>query len=250
MKKSLPNCFVLALLPLATSAQVSQNLSLQPGPVITLQPGANLSALALADFNGDNRGDVAVCQRGLNSVAVYLQVNGAYPASPNGTYATGTSPTGLVAASLTNTASRPLRDLVAVSGPSYRWTLLQNTNNGQGTFTPLATTAVFGTSFISTSPSLQTAFLNADNYSDFAYTYDPPGQRGIFWIGHYGNGTFRSPDFLNIGYVPSSFALTDFDRDGYTDVVYTNTSGSEVRVVFAYPLNNAPSWALPAYRPF
>ena len=48
-------------------AQPVAPVNLQPGSIITLPAGAAPSALAIADYNQDNRADIAVCQRGLVS---------------------------------------------------------------------------------------------------------------------------------------------------------------------------------------
>ena len=99
---------------------------------------ATPSSIAFGDFNQDFRNDIAVCQRGLNSVGVYLQTsNSNFPNAAAGTYAAGIAPAGLVAVPLGRSSGRAAIDLVAASGPSAAYTLLTNNNDGSGTFTPV-----------------------------------------------------------------------------------------------------------------
>ena len=206
---------------------------MQMGATINQPVGSATCALALADFNADNRTDVAVCEQGLNQIGVFLQTAaGTFP-SQTGTYPAGTSPSGVVVARLTNQPGRPVADLVAVSSPSYKWTMLLNDGNGQGTFTELAGVRGFGTSQMSTNPQLVSAFINRDTYSDFAYTYPSPNQNRVKWDAYAGAGQFSSTSYYEPPFTPTSLALDDFDRDGFMDVAFTNTAGNEIWVVIA-----------------
>lgn len=91
-------CFLLASATLASAQVTAPAVNLQPGAVITLPTGAVPSATAVADYNQDNRPDIAVCQRGLGTVRVYVQsAAGNFPAGPVSTYSVEPGPTGLVA---------------------------------------------------------------------------------------------------------------------------------------------------------
>lgn len=256
MKKLLP---LLALLAPATPAlaQPIVPVNLQAGAVITLPAGAAPSALAIADYSQDNRADIAVCQRGLNSVGVYLQAaGGSFPSSPAGTYATGLAPSGVVAVPLGQAPARPTIDLVAISGPSNSYTLLTNNNNGSGTFTPVVngpSSNYFGQANNLVSPQLLARDLDGNGWIDFAYTQDP-GASPTFLAGAYWQRltspttTANATNFNGFrpGYVPSSLALDDFNRDGQTDVVMTNPTGNEFTVVIATNTGSGgPSWTTP-----
>ncbi|HET9504895.1 MAG TPA: FG-GAP-like repeat-containing protein [Hymenobacter sp.] len=146
--------------------------------------------------------------------------------------------------SLSNLNSRPAYDLVAVSGPSSKWTLLQN--NGQGAFTPITAAKSFGTAAVSTNPQLAAAYLNRDNYIDFAYTYDGPQQYSISWQAYGGGGTFpnQGSTVATNSFVPPRFTLADFDRDGYLDVTFPNPATNQFQVVFASQSVGLTNWLL------
>jgi hypothetical protein len=242
------------------SAQPAPPISLQAGAVIALPAGAAPSALALEDFNQDFRCDIAVCQRGLGSVGVYLQTTDAnFPNPAAGTYAAGLRPSGLVAVSLGPTLTRPSFDLVAISGPSSAYTLLTNNNDRTGTFTPVVNTGrnnYFGFGNPSINPKLLARDLNNNGWVDFIYSYDAPSpitiQNGVYWqpLERSTATYYTHQQFFQTNYTPAGFALDDFDRDGGMDVVTTNPVGNEFTVVFSYsPGQSGPCWSCAWYKP-
>ena len=252
--KKLLLCSLLASTTLASAQVTAPPVNLQPGAVITLPAGAAPSALAVADYNQDNRADIAVCQRGLGTVGVYVQSTGGnFPAGPVSTYAVGPSPTGLVAVVLGNGNTRAASDLVAISPSGGYYTLLTNNGNGSGTFTPVVngSTNSFGTSVPATNPQLLATDLDGNGWVDFIYTYDvSTASKGIYRT-QLSTPTlidYRIQDYVNPGYSPSGLALGDFDRDGTTDVVTTNPAGNEFTVVFAHRLGTQPDWSSAPYK--
>ncbi|MBJ6107835.1 T9SS type A sorting domain-containing protein [Hymenobacter sp. BT523] len=225
---------------------------LQAGAVIPLPAGASPSALAVGQFNQDFRPDIAVCQRGLNSVGVYLQgAGGSFPSTPAGTYATGTAPSGLVAVPLGPMSSRLPIDLVAVSAPSNAYTLLTNNNDGTGTFTPVVNSNnanFFGPQQDLVTAQLLARDLDGDGYIDFAYTHDPQvfvvaaGPRWQRLVS--ATRVATTTNFHQTNYRPSSLALDDFNRDGLMDVVTTNPTGNEFTAVVAGSIGAGlgPDW--------
>ena len=102
-------------------AQTGPTVQLQADAVVTLPTGAGLAVIAAGDSNHDNRTDLAVCERTLGQVALYLRsAAGTYPAARH-TYAVGQSPSGLV--SFNRQPGIYHADLLALSGPSAQWTL-------------------------------------------------------------------------------------------------------------------------------
>ena len=246
MKKHLL-CLLLSPLSAALAQPVAP-VNIQSGAVITLPAGAAPSALAVADYNQDNRPDIAVCQRGLGTVGVYVQsAAGNFPAGPVSTYAVGPGPTGVVAVVLGNGNARAASDLVAISPGGGYYTLLTNNGNGSGTFTPVVNNNnnTFGTSVPATNPQLLATDLDGNGWVDFVYTYDVnTASRGLYRT-QLSTPTlidYRVQDYVTLPYVPSGLALDDFDRDGTTDVVTTNPAGNEFTVVFARRLGTQPDW--------
>lgn len=236
-------------------AQSVPSVSLQAGAVIALPAGAAPSALALADFNQDFRRDrdIAVCQRGLGSVAVYLQTSGGnFPNPAAGTYAAGLRPSGLVVVPLGRAPARPSIDLVAISGPSSSYTLLTNNNDGTGTFTPVAGPArntYFGFGNLSLNPQLLARDLDNNGLVDFVFTYDSQtftiASNGIYRQELLNSTTVDTPykEYFQTFYTPASLALDDFDRDGALDLVTTNANGHEFTVAFSdNPGQPGPCW--------
>ena len=241
--------FALSCISLSAAAQVMVPVNLQIGSIITLNSGAVPSAVAVADYNQDFRQDIAVCQRGLNSVSIYLQgAGGSFSASPVASYTTGTSPTGLVAIPLGRSPGRASTDLVAVSGPSSLYTLLTNNINGSGTFTPVVTSGnFFGASNTSVNPQLITRDLDGNGWADFIYSHDDPSvpvTSGVYWqrLSTSTNVATGFASYFRPGYRPSSFALDDFDRDGTQDLVITSLTSNEFTVVPATLIGGGPDW--------
>ncbi|WP_165768206.1 T9SS type A sorting domain-containing protein [Hymenobacter amundsenii] len=257
MPKLLPLIGLMATTATAF-AQPTPHVRLAASTVITLPAGAAPSALAIADYNQDRRPDVAVCQRGLNSIGVYLQgSNGTFPSQPAGTYDAGQAPSGLVAVPLGNASQRAYIDLVAISGPSNLYTLLTNKNDGSGQFTPIppgngpVDNNYFGQVEGLVNPQLQARDLNSDGWIDFIYSIDPTGytiNAGIYRQRllpeiriqpGYEFSRFRTP-----AYRPSNFALADFNRDGVEDLVVTNPDNNQFTVVIASSrADRYPEWA-------
>ena len=100
----------------SANAQPSSTVQLQASTIVALPAGAGITAVATGDFNHDNRRDLAVCERNLGQVALYLRsAAGTYPTARH-TYAVGQLPTGLV--SFNRQPGTYHADLMALSGPS------------------------------------------------------------------------------------------------------------------------------------
>jgi hypothetical protein len=112
-------------------------------------------SVAVGDFNGDGKPDLAVTNSGANGVNVFLNREGglsAVPAIP----ATGNSPTSIVAADVNGDGKLDLA--VANSGSNYVTILLRN---GDGTFTAAASPAAD-----TGSTSVASADFNGDGKED------------------------------------------------------------------------------------
>lgn len=250
MKTSLYTAALLLSNHWIIAQQHIPQVSIKPAAlIISLPSGAAPSALAIGDLNDDFRADVAVCEKGLGAIGVYLQTaSGSFPSAAS-TYPAGQSPTGLVAVRWGNNMNRAPADLVAVSGPDSKWTVLLNDGTKQGTFTPFQT-QYFGTNQRSTNPQLIAAHLNRDQYIDFAYTYDGPNDTKVKWELNESSSTFRTGSVFATKFAPSGLAIADIDRDGFQDMVTTDPAANEFWVVFGLPVNGYSDWGGPTANRF
>lgn len=248
MKKLLISLFVAWLgLRNVVWAQVA-TVRLELGPTVALPVGTLPSALAIADYNQDAKTDIAVCERGLGQVAVYLQTSTAtYPAVAV-TYPAGQVPSRLVTVNGQSGVGRYSADLIAISGPSSKWTVLNNKNDNTGTFTVAPPSVYgFGTGQPATNPQLLTADLDHDLYPDLAYTYDGRKDNFVQWDTYTGGPYIQdrgSPFRTSAATVLTNLAVDDFDRDGLTDVVVTDPAHNQFIVVFALSGGTLPRWGV------
>ena len=245
--KTLVSALICVLaLRTAHAQQASPPVTIQPGATVTLPAGTNPSAVAVADFDQDGRADIAVCEKGPGVAAIYLQTAGGTFPSVMATYSLGIAPTGLVAVRLDDASSRPAADLVGISGPSGRWTLLRNNLDGKATFTPASTQPYFGSSTPSANPQLVAAYIDGDRLVDFAYTYDGVGSFADYrveYTAYQGASSLPRRAGFMPRFAPSGIAIADFDRDGLLDVATTNPLTNTFWVVTATPLGPLqPNW--------
>ena len=179
--------------------------------------GANAQpyGLAVADFNGDGKLDVALANQGTNSVSVLLG-NGDGTFQNSYLYAAGLSPEAIAAGDLNGDGKI---DLATANSDSNDVSILLG--NGDGTF-------VGAREFQSPiSASLLTADLNHDGKLDAVLDY------GVM-LGN-GDGTFQSP----IPGVPGvGVAVADFNNDGNLDLA----GGTDISPDWAISLSQS-CWA-------
>lgn len=191
-------------------------------PAVNYPAGQSPNSIAVADFNGDGKLDLAVANQGIalaaidGSVSILLgKGDGTFQAAVD--YAAGKIPSSIAAGDF-NSDGKP--DLAVVNAPNYQTAPQINgnlsilLNVGDGTFQPAVD--------YQPCPSPDSVFvadLNHDGNLDvIAMTSSSIGPSGIL-LGN-GDGTFQSPLPFSAG---GQGVLGDFNRDGNLDLVlYAN----------------------------
>jgi hypothetical protein len=232
---------------IVTANQGDDSVSLLPGngdgTFGAAQKVASFSApavsVAVGDFNGDGKLDLAVATRGTDG---YFGWYGYYPGnSPavnvllgngNGTFTTGSfsglpspyfvppssyAPPAVAAADL-NGDGKP--DLLVTDAGDYAVDVLLN--NGNGTFTG-------PTSFSADGPDwVAVADINGDGKLDLVTANS---RDTVSVLPGNGKGAFGDPYYFTVGSSPASVAAGDFNGDGWNDLAVANSGDNNVSVL-------------------
>ena len=173
-------------------------------------------ALAVGDFNGDGKPDLAVANYAPGTISVLLG-NGNGTFQPHVDYATGRYPESVAVADFNRDGKLDLA--VANNGSNTVSILL---GNGDGTFQPQVEYAI-GNSQI----GVAVADFNRDGKLDLVVT----NHDNINVLLGNGDGTFQPAVNYAAGASPGSPAVGDFNRDGKLDLVVANNSNNSTNTV-------------------
>ncbi len=191
-----------------------------PAPGSPVRVGARPLALTVADFDGNDRSDLAVVNNMDGSVSLLLG-NGAggFTAAPGGPLPVGKTPF-FVAAGDLDGDNKP--DLVIANNGSNSVSVLLNT--GAGTF---GNAVEFATG---ANPRWVTiGDLTGDIKPDLAVA-NSAGNTVSILEGN-GKGGFGTKTDLNVGAGPRSVVAGDFNGDGTPDLAVTNGSDNSVTIL-------------------
>ena len=200
--------------------------------------GVSPSAIATAVFNAGGFTDLAVANKGSNTVSVLLGLGtGGTPLGTFGaqtTFATGKGPAGIVAADFNND-THP--DLAVTNQTDSTVSILLNSGNGGfQTQVPYTTgsgpVGIVGAAFAGTNIDLAVA--------------DESGNNVDVLIGN-GDGTFSIPIPLPTGNSPIALAAADVNGDGSIDLVSANNASNTVSVTLNTLQNSLSSSAQIGY---
>lgn len=167
--------------------------------------GEQLHSVALADFNGDTKLDVAVTSNLSGATSILLgNGNGTFQ-SPS-TFSTGQYPAGIIATDLNGDAKQDL--VIAVANSNAMFVLL---GNGNGTFQTAVTYSVeAGPQFFRLSD------LNGDGKVDTVVVNSNANTLSI--LRGNGNGTFQPAVTTPVRFGSVNPLTADFDSDGKPDL--------------------------------
>jgi len=175
--------------------------------------------IAVGDFNGDGKPDLAVPNYDLNTVSIFLG-NGDDTFTTAASPATGASP-GSIAVGDFNEDGK--QDLAVMNYDAMTLTILLG--NGDGTFTTVAASPATG----SRPYMVVVGDFNNDGRQDLAVT-NFGGDTLTILLGN-GDGTFTAAASPNAGNYPESIAVGDFNGDGKQDLVATNQQDNTVTIL-------------------
>src|SRR5205807_1525829 len=174
--------------------------------------GANPSSVAVGDFNGDGRPDLAVANYSSNTVSVLLgNSDGTF--QPALTFATAGFNPEYVAVGDVNRDGR--LDLAVAHSGSTLGTVAVLLGNGDGTFQ-----APRNFSTGQGSLSVAVGDVNGDGQPDVAVANFRSSTVSVL-LGN-GDGTFQTPRNFDAGTGPLSFAVGDVNGDGLQDLAVAN----------------------------
>ena len=182
--------------------------------------------IVAADFNNDDRLDIAVANKEADNVAIFL-------AQSNEDFASTTYPSttdfclNLVAVGDVNSDNRS--DVVTANYDTNTISVLLGDGNGN-----FANLSVMSTGDGSRPASLGLGDFNNDDWLDIVITSSGTNNIGIF-LG-YGNGEFQPQITYDTGYysMPIALAIGDANHDGRLDIFVVNYASDNVGVFLGY----------------
>jgi hypothetical protein len=206
----------------STSGWVSQTVNAQPAGsflgAVDYGAGTSPSSVAIGDFNGDGRADLAAANYGSNNVSVLLgNSNGTFQAAVNS--AVGGGP---IAVTVGDFNGDGKTDLAAANLNVGNVGVLLG--NGNGTFQ-----AAVNYTTASGAQSVAVGDFNGDGKPDLVVANWSSNTVSVL-LGN-GNGTFQARVNYAAGSGPSTATVGDFNGDGKADLAVANAASNNVSVL-------------------
>ncbi|MFZ3217357.1 MAG: FG-GAP-like repeat-containing protein [Candidatus Acidiferrales bacterium] len=198
-------------------------------PTLTLPTGSSPTAIAVGDFNSDGFADLAVVNKGSNTISIFLG-NGDETFQAPTTIVTGNAPTSIVAAAF-NPSAPGILDL-AITNSSDN-TLQIFLGNGKGVFTKgnVYATGVTPVYVVSADVDVDGNLDLAVADSGAATSANSVGNSVSIFLGN-GDGTFIKPGGTRMdfpaGTTPTSIVIADFNDDGLPDMIVTASGDNAI----------------------
>ena len=181
--------------------------------------GDNSIAVAVGDFNGDGRPDLAVVNAGDNNVTVLLgQGGGTFNILKS--YATGLNPISVAVGDFDSDGNL---DLAVVNQGGNTVSVLLG--DGKGGFTTKGTPAATGKN----PDSVAVGDFNGDGVADLAVTNNQDNTVSVL-LGN-GDGTFKTLATPKTGPNPEAVAVGDFNGDGEPDLAVVNGGDDSITIL-------------------
>ena len=218
----------------------------------TFAVGAEPSALATADFNGDNKPDIVSVSVYSNTLAVLLNTTPAGATAPSfaaaATFATGVQPTSVAVGDFNGDGKMDIA-VTNYNGSSSVWVYLNTTPTGATvpSFSAPTTFAVSGQPV-----SLVAGDFNGDHKTDLALADNFMGNTLSVMLNQTPTGasvpSFTSPVTFAAGNGPEALVIGDFNGDNLPDIAAVNNGDGTVAVLLDTTPTGAttPSFSAPA----
>jgi hypothetical protein len=177
--------------------------------------------VAVGDFDGDGKSDLAVANQSSNNVSI-LVGNGNGTFAPAVSYGAGSGPQSVAVGDFNGDGKSDLAVANFVSNNVS--ILLGKSGNGNGTF---AAAVNYGAGSIPLSVAV--GDFNRDGKSDLAVANLLSGDVSIL-LGN-GDGTFAAAVNYTVGNRPTSIAVGDFNGDGKSDLAVVNNVSDDVSIL-------------------
>jgi hypothetical protein len=187
-------------------------------PATNFTVGSNPQGVAIGDFNGDGKSDLAVANISSNNVSILLGTGtGTFGAATN--FTVGTTPVSVAIGDFNGDGKS---DLAVANFSTNNVSILLGT--GTGTF-GAATNFTVGSGPI----SVAIGDFNGDGISDLAVANQ--GSNNVSILLGTGTGTFGAATNFTVGSVPTSVAIGDFNGDGKSDLAVANGTSNNVSIL-------------------
>lgn len=188
----------------------------------SLATGISPSAVAIGDFNGDGKQDLAIANLSSNTVSILLG-DGAGNFTLVSSNETGNNPDSIAVGDFNNDGKLDLAVANNLGGDSGSISILLG--DGTGKFTRGPTYGISGETF-----SIAAGDFNGDGKLDLAIA-NYSGDTVLIFLGD-GRGNFiQTPVSPATGAFPSSVAVGDFNADGKLDLAVTNYGSNTVSIL-------------------
>ena len=204
--------------------------------------GTAPGSLALADFNGDGKLDVAVANSESKNVTILLgDGKGGLTQASGSPFPAGDHPNDIAAGDVNGDHKL---DLAFANHDTHYVTVLLG--DGRGAFAP-APKSPFTVNSRPHPHGIAFGDFNGDHNLDFVI--DDWGNNQVTVVFGDGKGNFASPGVsFAVGLMPYQRArVADVNKDGFADVITTNTEGGDVSVLLG---NGKGSFTQPPGSPF